>query len=397
MSWLAVFVAHAGLVRDFALGQVAMFVFFGLSGFLITSLLLGEHLRRGRVSLRHFFARRALRLGPALVLFVAVWVGVAAIFGGHAWLASVPGARTGQGVPFAVALEAAGAALVYLTNWCDVFHLFTGYSPLGHLWSLAVEEQLYLVWAPLLALVLVRARRWAFSVAVALAAGSFLDVSIFHHTSTVSTWVYRGTDTRMGTFLVGGALAVAWAGPLARSRAWTRATRVIPSAALAALAWSAWVFDHPRSADETALAWVAASVAGPMLVVAVLDRHRAGGRSVLARALPGYLGRRSYALYLWHYVWLTWLSSLGAAGVVGALVATLASAELSWHLVEARALALRRHFGAGLGPLPVAPGERARIPARSGAHLSDRASVTPADPGAEWSPPALPGRCTQIA
>ena len=305
-SWLAVFVAHAGLVHDLALGQVAMFVFFGLSGFLITSLLLGEHARSGRISLLHFFARRALRLWPALVLFLAVWVAVVAVFGHHAWVASVPGARRGQGVALVVALEAAGAALAYLTNWFDVFHLFSGYVPLGHLWSLAVEEQLYLLWAPLVALVLARAWRWALAASAALALGSFLDVLVLHRAPGISTWVYRGTDTRMGTFLVGGALAVAWAGPLARSRTWARATRVVPAAALAVLAWSAWEFGHPGSAGLTGVAWVACSVAGPVLVVAVLDRHRHGGRSVLAGALPGYLGRRSYALYLWHYVWLTW-------------------------------------------------------------------------------------------
>jgi peptidoglycan/LPS O-acetylase OafA/YrhL len=313
-------------------------------------------------------------------------VGVVAIFGDHAWLASVPGATTGQGVSLVVALEAAGAALLYLTNWCDIFHLFTGYVPLEHLWSLAVEEQLYLVWAPLLALVLARARRWAFALALALAVGSFLDVLVLHHTPTTSTWVYRGTDTRMGTFLVGGALAIAWAGPLARSKTWARSTRVIPGAALGALVWSAWVIDHPSSADVAAIAWVAASVAGPLLVVAMLDRHRDGGRSVFARALPGYLGRRSYALYLWHYVWLTWLSSLGLAGVVGALAATLCSAELSWRLVEARALAFRRHFGGAHSPQTVRPVQPVRTHPRPGSLPTDTAGTESAGPGAGWSP-----------
>jgi peptidoglycan/LPS O-acetylase OafA/YrhL len=94
----------------------------------------------------------------------------------------------------------------------------------------------------------------------------------------------------------------------------------------------------------SAVAWVAASVAGPLLVGALVDRPARRRFSVLGGAVMGYVGRRSYALYLWHYPWLTWLRSSGLPGVAGALAGTLASAELSWRLVEAPMLGRRRRF-----------------------------------------------------
>ena len=108
----------------------------------------------------------------------------------------------------------------------------------------------------------------------------------------------------------------------------------------AALVWlqpgaTPWVY---------ALTWTAATLGGPLLVAALMER----GDSLLGRMLSGrvitYLGRRSYALYLWHYVWLTWLRSLGWSGVLLALALSLASAELSWRLVESRFLARKRRM-----------------------------------------------------
>jgi peptidoglycan/LPS O-acetylase OafA/YrhL len=108
----------------------------------------------------------------------------------------------------------------------------------------------------------------------------------------------------------------------------------------AALVWlqagaTPWVY---------ALTWMAATLGGPLLVATLMER----GDSLLGRMLSGrvitYLGRRSYALYLWHYVWLTWLRSLGWTGVLLALALSLASAELSWRLVESRFLARKRRM-----------------------------------------------------
>jgi peptidoglycan/LPS O-acetylase OafA/YrhL len=100
LAWFAVFMGHAGLLPEFAAGQVAMFVFFGLSGFLITTILFVEWGKSGRISLTKFYARRALRLVPALVAFLAVWLAVVALFAHDAWLAVVnrsPSRSRGRG------------------------------------------------------------------------------------------------------------------------------------------------------------------------------------------------------------------------------------------------------------------------------------------------------------
>lgn len=343
-AWLVVFVAHANLVKDAAVGQVAMFYFFALSGFLITALVLEERDRTGTVSLRRFFARRALRLLPALYLFIFVWLAVALVFPQAQWMTTVPGGGSGGGVRWTVALEGVGAGIGYLSNWANVLGWFSGYVPLGHLWSLAVEEQFYLVWAPLLVLLLRLGRRWVATVAAALTVASLVDVAFLHGWSPGSSWVDMGTDTRGAAFLAGGLASLAWQRRHALLAVLSgRGRPVVMALALGAIAWSSVVLKQSSSQMQFVSAWVAVSLASPVLVLGLLGRGT-GIRSFLSRPALVYLGQRSYALYLWHYVWLTWLRSLGLAGVVGALLASVVCAEVSWRLVEARALALKTRF-----------------------------------------------------
>jgi peptidoglycan/LPS O-acetylase OafA/YrhL len=344
LAFLAVFLGHAGLAPEFAVGQVAMFVFFGLSGFLITSLLAIEKGTSGHIALAGFYARRALRLVPALVAFLAVWLLVVLLLGHHAWMTTVPGAGgNGGGEPFTVALEGVGAGLTYMTNWFGLLGVFTGYVPLGHLWSLAVEEQLYLFWAPLLVILVARGHRTATGGALLLAGASFIDVVWLHHAHSTTPWVFYSTDSRAGVFLVGGALGLAWTGRTEVARWWRRLCTPVVIAAIGVLIWSAWVFDHRASAAIYCSAWVAVSIAAPLLVVALIDRSRTLP-SVLSGPVLTYIGRRSYALYLWHYVWLTWLRNLGLVGVALALGASLVCAELSWRLVETPFLRMKARY-----------------------------------------------------
>ncbi len=223
LAWFAVFLGHAGLAPGLAIGQVAMFVFFGLSGFLITTVLSVERIRTGHIRLRKFYARRALRLVPALVAFLAVWVLVVAIFGHESWVATVPGSSgASNGVSFSVAVEGAVGALTYLTNWCGLFNIFSGYVPLGHLWSLAVEEQFYLLWAPLLVVLIAVRRRVATATAFLLAAASFVDVVVLQHAHSTTPWVFYSTDTRSGAFLVGGGVGLLWSDRRALATWWSQ-------------------------------------------------------------------------------------------------------------------------------------------------------------------------------
>ena len=371
VAWSVVFVAHAYNTGPLAIGQPAMFVFFALSGFLITELLLEEHGRARRVSLRNFFARRSLRLLPALVVFLVVWLAVVLVAGAHArWTASVPGGATQPGTSPLVALEGVAGGLGYVTNWLEIAHAYSGYLPLGHLWSLAVEEQFYVLWAPLVALALLWwGRKGVAWVACSLAALSLADATILHGGSlTLSTEM--STATRAGAFLIGAAFACAWSG---RARwltslgaRWRRAT--IPMT-LVVMLWASWIFNRQVSAPAFDAAWISVSLASGLLVVAVVSGDPGGRPGGAVVPILSYLGRRSYGLYLWHYVWLTWLAGFGFAGTFMALGASLVCAELSWQLVERRALAFKARFS-GAPPAraptsaPAAPGEGSPADAR---------------------------------
>ena len=368
LAFLGVFVGHGELVPGGDSGAVAMFLFFALSGFLITSLLVGERWTTGTVSLRRFFGRRALRLLPALFLFLAVWLVVMAVFGHDSWATSVPQGGPGGPEPFSTALHAAAVSAAYFMNWAEVLRMFGHYVAIGHVWSLSVEEQFYLVWAPIVAVVVAWRLRGVVVAALVLAAGSLAEVPLLYHGGAGELRVYMGTDTRAAAFLLGAALAVLWCRGTLRWLRRPAAAVAIAGLGALVLLWAASPLSGPGAVlgprTETAVflaRWYACSAAAPVLVVAAASVEV----GPLWRALSGdtltYIGRRSYALYLWHYVWLTWMRSLGLVGVVGALVASFACAEASWQLVERRALAHKRRLDPATSPPATSapPSERA--------------------------------------
>lgn len=325
-----------------ATGAVAVITFFSLSGFLITFLLADEHRRHGTVHLRRFFRRRAARLFPALGFLLVVWCAVAVVFRTSAWITTVPGGGAGAPISLATVAETVAAAVLYVTNWLDAllqFHLWTGYSPLGHLWSLAVEEQFYLLWGPAMVLLLRRRRTGLWITALALV---FLaEPALLFHQGT--NRIYFGTDTRMSALLVGAAAGWWWrTGRLARlERSVLRP--VLGVLCSAALLVSGVGFRHPGVAWQWVGGIVVASLAGAGLVVwlATSGEHRGAARA-LAHPAMVWLGRRSYAMYLWGYVFNTWFRALGPACLPLVLACTLGMADLSYRAVERPLGALSR-------------------------------------------------------
>jgi peptidoglycan/LPS O-acetylase OafA/YrhL len=316
-------------------GFLGVDVFFVVSGYLITSLLLEE--RRGSMTndLRQFWLRRAKRLLPALFTLLVVTCTYAALF--------VPDAlyRLRRDVP---------AALTYSTNWWLIASHQSYFDALGrppllrHLWSLAVEEQWYLLW-PLvfvtaMGLVRDRAERLVIPILVAAIASTVWMAVIFDPAVDASR-AYFGTDTRISGLLLGAAAAMVWS-PWRWSHAARRHLPVLDGVGWTALALLLVVMLEWGD-DTTALyrgGFFLVAVLSLVVVAVAVHPGATTLRTVLALPPLRYLGSRSYGLYLWHWpVFMVmrhqdypWMDQRVRVALEFAI--TLAITELSFRLVE---------------------------------------------------------------
>ena len=290
----AVFAYHAGIgwARG---GFLGVDVFFVISGYLITGLLLADYRRTSRLRLLRFWRRRARRLLPALLL-VLVGVSVAVPL-----LASDQGYRLRADVL---------AALGYVSNWRLIFEHQSYFQSLGrppllqHLWSLAVEEQFYLLWPLVLALLLKwREPRRLVGPILGLAAASAVLMAVLHDPTGDPSRVYYGTDTRVAGILVGAALACVPFRWKAKPGPMSRTGRLALEAAGGAVLWGLWLCLSRVDQFDPLLyrgGFVGAAVlAGVAIVVATHPRSWVAA-GLGSRPLV-WLGRRSYAVYLWFW------------------------------------------------------------------------------------------------
>jgi peptidoglycan/LPS O-acetylase OafA/YrhL len=330
---LAVMVVHLGDPHLLPGGGLAVDVFFVISGFLITSILLGEEAKSGRVRCGMFYMRRALRLFPALAVVLAVVTGIALLDRGALW--SRP---TLAGLPFIVG---------YVGNWFRAFS--SGVLPLGALgqtWSLAVEEQFYLVW-PLvfvLAFSRLRDRRKAAIILASIAAVvmAYRVVALAHGWSVGR--ISNGTDTHCDGLLVGCALAE-WLSVSQPSAGARHVSRYLSIVGLIALATMVLAVKSPR-----VLAGAGYPVA-ELATAAILWNQVTRPMPAFARVLTSdplrWVGRRSYGLYLWHYpIYIIVAGGVGVAPREWPLVIILsfAAAAVSFRYVEEPFLRRKQHF-----------------------------------------------------
>src|SRR5438067_89459 len=225
-------------------GFLGVDIFFVLSGFLITDLLIARYDRTGRLHLADFWTRRARRLLPALAVMLVVVTAAAAVI------------EPAQEASLRPALL---AAATYTSNWYQILHHVSYFAaisqaaappPFDHLWSLAIEEQFYLVWPLIVLCVIVRldARRARVICALTGAAVSALVMVIQYTPGGDPSAVYYGTDTHASALLIGAALALAW--PLRRLAAIPAAhTGRLDMAGIVGLVVLAWAVGHFSGGD----------------------------------------------------------------------------------------------------------------------------------------------------
>ena len=383
-------------------GFLGVEVFFVISGYLITLLLIAERERTGAVSLGNFWVRRARRLLPALFTLLIGTITYCALFN-RDYLGKLRGDVIG--------------GVLYVSNW---FQMWTGssytsegeFAPLRHLWSLAVEEQFYIIW-PIVMFVLLRKLRsrllpviGIFFTVLAAAIGIYTAVmfrtgpidsidktpnqfmNFFGREVLRTDFLYLGTLSRASGLLLGAALATAWRPwVIRRSRAGGNANGLdlLGLVGLGALAYMCWQFRETVKVTDVGTEGYALLYRGglilvalaTMLVIATVTHPRSRlGKYVIGSPILVWVGKRSYGLYLYH--WIVFQAFRKSAGMplqprefVALMAITIVITEASYQFIETpirtgRALAAyrswRQRSGGVRGTLPVILATLAIIP-----------------------------------
>jgi peptidoglycan/LPS O-acetylase OafA/YrhL len=329
---LAVLIQHAWLAGG-CLGSTGVDIFFVLSGFLITCLLIEEWDEFHSISLKAFYLRRALRLLPALVLMLTVWVV-------YYWLFSARAVAIHTTIGGVI-------ALFYSTNWAAIWNSGQLPQAFAHTWTLSIEEQFYLSWAVILLLMLWRTRSRSSMLAwVALAVFLTLVEKVTIRMAVANEapiWRNFATESRADALLIGCALAIALSSGLVPKGRWPPF-----------LAWGVAVpglvllsfFDASSEFYFTGF-HLAVALLVAIIILHVLTNEWGVMQRCLAQPWLVYIGTISYGLYLWHYPVFAEIQARNwnrstelAAEFTITAVATLAS----FYMLERPVLRFKRRF-----------------------------------------------------
>lgn len=290
LSVLAVIAYHLNMKWAHG-GLIGVAIFFVISGYLITDQIFIQKQRYGKLDLKDFWIRRARRLLPAMfcmLLVVAVWL----LLFDPDRLIRLQGDYL--------------SSIFYVNNWWLIFHQVSYFesfgppSPIGHLWSLSIEEQFYLIWPLLLLLTHRRGKLFVFILAAAIA--SALLMAFLYVPGSDPSRVYYGTDTRMFGLLIGAALAVVWPSQKLKAKV-SKASRFAMDFVGAASLIVLLVMMYRMNEYDASL--YEGGFLGLSVLTAVVIAVLAHPASLLGKAMGirplRWIGVRSYSLYIWHY------------------------------------------------------------------------------------------------
>jgi peptidoglycan/LPS O-acetylase OafA/YrhL len=321
---------HAGMLSNAAFqipgGFIGVDLFFVVSGFLITGLLIREREKTGKVSFSRFYARRVRRILPAAAVVLLITIPLS-----YALVTLIQRPDTMEDAATA-ALSFANVRFAITTDYFNP----VSYSPFLHFWSLGVEEQFYFVWPALLFVAALRMPRLGAGIALAAVVVVSFLASVYMTDSNPS-WAFYMLPTRAWQLAAGGLLAIG-AGSLARvpgafQHLISRLLVIAGWLALAALLIDAFALDS-NTVPYPGTAALVPTVAAVLLIASGTERH---GPGVLLGLMPiRFIGKISYSLYLWHWPMLI----LGGLYLQGPLQPVSTPGEVAQVLAPAQAFAL---------------------------------------------------------
>jgi peptidoglycan/LPS O-acetylase OafA/YrhL len=375
---IGVMLCHAQL-RFFKGGYLGVDIFFVLSGFLITSLLLKEYDANGTINLRLFYMRRVLRLGPALLTLLIVLMPISLV--------------VLNGTKARYHLVDTMITLCYVANWARAFRIHPPFL-LAHAWSLSIEEQFYILWPPLLLLLLRRvSSRWKVLSGVLILAVVVCSVRIWMtHSGVRLDRMSNGLDTRADSLLTGCALGLLLFGRTLPAEAVGKVFRCMPLASVCAACGLAAVALVADPGGRFMFYWgmVCVELLSAVLICAVV-----ASRDVLVARILSYrplvaVGTISYGLYLWHFPVYMIIHYSGysrkAEFFVGTIV-TFICASASYFWIETPALRLKDRLRPGRSGTMLRPrarlGHRRSMMGSSDTDFQESARSTPVSSGVQ--------------
>lgn len=331
-------------------GYLGVPIFFVVSGYLITDLLLQEYEQNGRIDVVSFYIRRMKRLYPALVTMVLTTAAYITLF---------------QRSLFVSLKAIISTNLLYVYNWWEIGHgqsyfdRFNGESPFTHLWSLSIEGQFYLLWPLTLVILLFifKERKSIFYFVLGLAILSAIWMGYLYTGTAMTNRVYYGTDTRMFAILLGVALAFVWPATKLKSELNSQAKWLLNGTGLVSLVLLIIMF-FTMSGQSSA------TYHGGMFLFTLLSAilvatvaHPAGFMNqLLTNWVFDWVGKRSYGIYLYQFPIMIFyeakVTNIAAHPVLNALIETvliLIASDLSYRYLE-RPL---RHYNYGQLPMAI--------------------------------------------